>query len=554
VQSIYYLLIIPLILIIAGILILRQKQRLKKLKVKLKQNWGEPVEKKRDFEVISRFQAYNQADKNNEYVIDDRTWQDLDMNEVYTLIDRTMTVPGEQYLYHLLKTPSMSFNVLQERGCLIKQFSDQAELRLEVQLLLSELGNKKGKYIHYLLWESLPRTKAAAFIYILKFMACLAFVSILSAEYLPGKLLIPVIIFTVNMCLHYYTKRKILFDISAFHYLGKLIRISRKIAQSPKINLHKIQNDLQSLLKPVQDLGRKMAVLGMSEGNVLYEYANIFFLIEARTYFAGIEMIRKRQKELQKIFEIIGGLDALISAASFRSSLNFYSEPVLSTDKSNIEISNIYHPLIKKPVSNSIQIDKKSVLVTGSNMSGKTTFLKTIGVNAVLAQTIFTVAAKEYRCPFLGIKSSIGRQDNLIEGKSYYLSEVESIHRLIKAADQPVVHLFIIDEIFRGTNSAERIAASIEILKYLNSNSNIVLAATHDLELTERLAGLYENYHFREQLSEYGLEFDYTIKPGPSKTRNAIALLEFTGYPKVITDKAAENVPERFTNSSNGRG
>ena len=183
-------------------------------------------------------------------------------------------------------------------------------------------------------------------------------------------------------------------------------------------------------------------------------------------------------------------------------------------------------------------------------MSGRTTFLKTIGVNAVLAQTIFTVAAKEYRCPFLGIKSSIGRQDNLIEGKSYYLSEVESIHRLIKAADQPVVHLFIIDEIFRGTNSAERIAASIEILKYLNSNSNIVLAATHDLELTERLTGLYDNYHFREQLSEYGLEFDYTIKPGPSKTRNAIALLEFTGYPKVITDKAAENVPERFTNSS----
>ena len=74
------------------------------------------------------------------------------------------------------------------------------------------------------------------------------------------------------------------------------------------------------------------------------------------------------------------------------------------------------------------------------------------------------------------------------------------------------------------------------------------------LQLTESLAGLYDNYHFREQLSEYGLEFDYTIKPGPSKTRNAIALLEFTGYPKVITDKAAENVPERFTNSSNGRG
>jgi DNA mismatch repair ATPase MutS len=553
VQSIYYLLIIPLILIIAGILILKQKQRLKKLKVKLKQNWGEPVEKKRDFEVISRFHTYNQADENNEYVIDDRTWQDLDMNEVYTLIDRTLTVPGEQYLYHLLKTPSMSFNVLEERDRLIKQFSDQPELRLEIQVLLSKLGNKKGKYIHYLLWESLPKTKAPAFIYLLKFMAFLAFVSILSAEYLPGKLLISIIIFTVNMCLHYYTKRKILFDISAFHYLGKLIRISRKIAQSPKINLHKIQNDLQSLLKPVQDLGRKMAVLGMSEGNVLYEYANIFFLIEARTYFAGIDMIRKRQKELKKIFEIIGGLDALISAASFRSSLNFYSTPVLSTDKSSIEISNIYHPLIKKPVSNSIQIDKKSVLVTGSNMSGKTTFLKTIGVNALLAQAIFTVAAKEYRCSFLGIKSSIGRQDNLIEGKSYYLSEVESIHRLIKAADHPVVHLFIIDEIFRGTNSAERIAASIEILKYLNSNSNIVLAATHDLELTERLTGLYDNYHFREQLSEYGLEFDYTIKPGPSKTRNAIALLEFTGYPKVITDKAAENVPERFTNSSNGR-
>ena len=100
-------------------------------------------------------------------------------------------------------------------------------------------------------------------------------------------------------------------------------------------------------------------------------------------------------------------------------------------------------------------------------MSGKTTFLKTIGVNAVLAQTINTCLAKEYQASFFQIKTLIGRKDNIIEGKSYYLDEISALLRIINALEKNLPCLCLLDEIFRGTNSVERISASAEVLLYL---------------------------------------------------------------------------------------
>ena len=119
--------------------------------------------------------------------------------------------------------------------------------------------------------------------------------------------------------------------------------------------------------------------------------------------------------------------------------------------------------------------------------------------------------AEKYEAPFLKIISSIERSDDLINGKSYYMSEVESILRIINSSKTGEVHFFLIDEIFRGTNSVERTAASIEVLRYLNNSKDFVIVATHDLHLTDILSESYKNFHFRETMTDTGLHFDYRL-------------------------------------------
>ena len=171
-------------------------------------------------------------------------------------------------------------------------------------------------------------------------------------------------------------------------------------------------------------------------------------------------------------------------------------------------------------------------------MSGKTTFLKTIGVNAVLAQTINTCLAKEYQASFFQIKTLIGRKDNIIEGKSYYLDEISALLRIINALEKDLPCLCLLDEIFRGTNSVERISASAEVLLYLAKHHCLIFAATHDLELTELVRSLYSNFHFLEKITEEGISFNYKLMRGPSTTQNAIKLLRHVGYPEEIADAA----------------
>jgi DNA mismatch repair ATPase MutS len=182
-------------------------------------------------------------------------------------------------------------------------------------------------------------------------------------------------------------------------------------------------------------------------------------------------------------------------------------------------------------------------------MSGKTTFLKTIGVNTILAQTVNTCLAKGYRASFFHVKTLIGRKDNVIEGKSYYLDEINALLGIINALEKDVPCLCLLDEIFRGTNSVERISASAEVLLYLGRQNCLTFAATHDLELTELVKSSYSNFHFLEKITEQGISFNFKLLKGPSTTRNAIKLLRHVGYPEEIADAADSRIQE-----SKGKG
>lgn len=138
----------------------------------------------------------------------------------------------------------------------------------------------------------------------------------------------------------------------------------------------------------------------------------------------------------------------------------------------------------------------------------------------------------------LQVRASIGRTDSVLDGKSYYLAEAESVRAPVRATGGGQQHLFLLDEIFRGTNTTERVAAASAVLSYLNRGRDLVFVATHDIEVLELLAGGFDAYHFREQVDNDVLTFDYRIHSGPSSTRSAITLLRLMEYPEELVADA----------------
>jgi len=209
----------------------------------------------------------------------------------------------------------------------------------------------------------------------------------------------------------------------------------------------------------------------------------------------------------------------------------------ITKPKNKLCFKDIYHPLINEPVANSLEINKP-VLVTGSNASGKSTFLKTIAINAIFAQTIYTCLAKNYYSCYFMIFTSMALKDSLIDGESYYIVEIKSLKRIIDSINPSAPCLCIIDEVLRGTNTVERIAASSQVLFFLSQSNCLPIAATHDLELAHMLRRHYGNYHFQEYVTDNDIMFDYKIYPGKSSTRNAIKLLKLMGYKDSIVESS----------------
>ncbi len=214
--------------------------------------------------------------------------------------------------------------------------------------------------------------------------------------------------------------------------------------------------------------------------------------LDANALFFGARELRARAPELLRVIAGVGEVDAAVSVASYRAGTPGWTCPVLRS-AGPVVLTDIRHPLLPDAVPNSLELaPPNGVIITGSNMSGKSTFLRTVGVTAVLAQTINTCLASRYKAPLFVVRSCIGLADDPATGKSYYLVEVESILALVHAASAPVPHLMLFDELFRGTNAVERIAAAEAVLlEFLTPRADarpsphVVIAATHDQELVE---------------------------------------------------------------------
>ncbi len=264
---------------------------------------------------------------------------------------------------------------------------------------------------------------------------------------------------------------------------------------------------------------------------------------------AALSRIVSNRDLLLQGLSALAELEALNSLACFSAEQSVACFPQLDTDAC-LAIHDGQHALVsdKENVPNSIQLtfNQKTWVVTGPNAAGKSTFLRMVGVNCLLAQIGAAVTAQAMQWSPVRLMTDVRVRDDLAKHESYFLSEVRRLRRIIRDAELSPPILAFIDEPFRGTNSQERTAAGVALLEHLLASGHLVLVATHEERLALCAAGApgAENYHFQEQLVDTGIEFDYRLRPGPAHTKTAIRILEQEGYPKRFLERARELMPD----------
>lgn len=278
-------------------------------------------------------------------------------------------------------------------------------------------------------------------------------------------------------------------------------------------------------------------------GGAVHAVFNLIAFHDLHVAHALQRIVVPAQAKLLAAIAAVGELEALISLACFSAEQPQTCYPELVGERS-LRIVEGVHPLVPPPraVGNDIALDSISrvLVVTGSNMAGKSTYLRMVGVNVLLAQLGCAACAREMKLSPIRLLSDLRANDNLAESESYFLSEVRHLRRMVTPPAGAAPVLGLIDEPFRGTNSLEQTAASVGVLRHLIGSGELFLVATHDRHLTSEVGGnAATNVHFRENLDEHGaLVFDYRLRPGPATSRNALRVLEREGYPPGIVADA----------------
>lgn len=546
IQENYWYFVISIISLIFFILIkIRKKvKKIEEEKERLKKQWSKDHVEKRDFKNISKLYKTLLEKENPLFSIDNTSWADLNMDSVFHKVDHTKSLPGMQYLYFLLRNTIFDKEKLNKRYNIIEELGKRKDISQSILYPLSVLGKRQGKKIFTYFNNGINVDSKYLPIYtILSYLPYLAILLLIFYPSMATGFIVAILV--INSTVYQRNKSKVYEEMESFIYLGRLIKCGQEIIKIDKDTINLNQDEIMRILKDTRPIRKSLSKLSFNEkfgsdAEVLIHYFNIIMLKEPKIFYKTAKSLNKHKDDFFRLYELIGKIDAYIAIASYKDSLEYFTKAKFIEEGSShyIETKDLYHPLLKNPVSYSFHLDNKGALVTGSNASGKSTFLRTIGINCLFAQTMNLALAKDFNISFFKILTSIGTMDDIVKGDSYFMAEAKSLKRILDQLDpnQPV--LCILDEIFRGTNTAERIAAANVVLDYMIDRNTCVIAASHDLELTSLVSHKYDMYHFKEIIAQDDIEFDYMLRSGTSTTRNAIAILNYLNYPKEISEKA----------------
>ena len=475
------------------------------------------------------------------WIVPEQVWSDLEMDAVVRAVDHCASAVGQQILYDLLRSPLSDPEEVGRRSDLIRCFDENPDLRLKTLDALKGLSGSRAYYLQYLFLSELPRRPRFYLIFPILTLSAFASIALLWAHVLAWVALLSVAL--TNLGVQAYYRPRVGPLIAPMSELRAMLRAARALERNNEDPMRPYSDRLRAARAPLRWLEHSSGHLAWEVHEneiiqVLVGYANLFFLFDVNAFVFNIERINRHRDSLQELFETIGFLDAMCAVSLWRDGLTEWCTPQFRSRGKELVAKRMYHPLLDGPVSNDLMLSGKGMFVTGSNMAGKSTYLRTTGLCALLAQTIATCPARQWHAPLLRVASLLDREDDLIQGKSYFLVEVELVRELLTASASDVQHLFLIDEIFRGTNRLERIAGSSAALAYLNRREDLCVVATHDLELVDLLGPDWTFGHFSEQTQSAGIRFDYQLRDGTSSAPNAIRLMETSGFPQEVVDTA----------------
>ncbi len=504
---------------------------------------GKKPDKTYKIERFVRISAYYEKHF-KEHQIDDITWNDLDMDELFKRMNYCLSSTGEEYLYYMLRTPQYDEKELKHLDEVVEYYAQNNQKRVDFQILMNKLGNT-GKfslydYIDYL--HQLPIR--SNFREIIQILFVFVGIACLWVDLSVGILLI--VGWMLFQIFDYYKKKG---EIEAYTvslaYIVRMLEVADKVEMNLPENCNKEKEAITAALKNLKRFRQGAFWLfnsGSSKttGNpldVIFDYLRMIFHLDLIVFYNMLGTFVHQQDSIDVLVSNMGYLEAAVSIGLFRASLNNgYCKPQFTY--AGMEIEEGYHPMIENPVKNSI-CEQGGVLLTGSNASGKSTFLKMLAINALTAQTIYTVTASKYNSAICCLYSSMSLRDDLENEESYFIVEIKSLKRILdQYAKANVKILCFVDEVLRGTNTVERIAASTQILDSMKGEGIQCFAATHDIELTHLLEDHYANYHFEEEIKDGDVLFNYQLMKGRATTRNAIKLLEIIGYDDKVIEKA----------------
>lgn len=493
-----------------------------------------------DFNLAAIKKYYHFKSKNgSQYfqTIGEDTAVDLDLDFLFFKLDRTLSKIGRQYFYskfRIIETTKddnlEAYEQYFEKNTnlyIVKELQKLNHYRdYDIIDLIDTEIYSNPKYLSYAKLSNIA-------------LLIIIFLSLINSQMLL--FLLP--LFFTNAFFHYRNKSYVEYHNQIIFRLYKTLSIAERLHNVNKVFEEEYKSIKLKKLKTSIGLASFNHQLASNEFMfffwLIWEVIQITFNLEILRFNANIKTLHNSKFELVKLFEYIGKIDTAITLQKIKT--EFATCVPEFINHKEIEVLQLYHPLIDHCIGNDLKLTDRSIAITGSNMSGKTSFMRSIGVNTIIAQSLGFCFATKYKAPFMRVLSSINVQDDINENKSFYLEEVLRIKVFLDSTEG--FNLILIDEIFSGTNTRERIAISKSVLKHLNTKSNIIFMTTHDLEIAQYLeAHNYDLYHFPEDIKNDKLSFSYQLRPGINTKTNAIEILKLYSYPTDILNSIYKNL------------
>lgn len=517
-------------------------RRKKQVLNKLKQSFGKMKTEGFNFDLIKRY--HDNKDHSDAFqVLSEQTCNDLDFDLFFCYVDRTSSKIGQQYLYNRLRTIDDDAPAkFKHQEDAINYLNHHPKERLDIQYQLQKLNHQQAYYLVDL-FQKEPEQKSKWY-FLIPLLSFSSALSIILSFINPNAIFILLGLLPINVLIHYGLKRKTTLFLNSVPSLLILGAVAKYL--SKYTILKDVNSQIDASVKVISTIRRKMSFFKLEQKVdsdmeaaywFLLELIKIIFLLEPLLLFSSLDKLRNKSKEIEDTFNFVGLVDTFVSIASLRSGFDKFCIPEFRKDSNCIRFEAIRHPLIFNCVPNSVDTPK-SMLLTGSNMSGKTTFIRSVGLNYISGISLNTCFSSKAILPVAQLFSVIRIEDDIMSFSSYFYKEVDEIKQIINQTNKDVSSIILLDELFKGTNTIERIASAKAVLSYLAEKNTHIYVSTHDIELTHLLANQFDLFHFSESIFDSTIHFDYQLKKGIPDGGNAIRILEINGFPETILQEA----------------